>query len=87
MTQTQRSEKVFEVLTILMTLISDMFFKPVVLKVNICDTWWVFELLRVIFAILVLPRTETLEFHNILCESACLITKDIVHHAQFFIKI
>ena len=81
MTQTQRSEKVLEVLTVLMTLISDVFFKPVVLKVNICDTWWVFKLLRVIFAILVLTRTETLEFHNILCESARLITEDVVHHA------
>ena len=67
MTQTQRSEKVFEVLTVLMALIPDVFFKPVILKVYICYTWWVFKLLRVVFAILKLPYTETFKFHNILC--------------------
>ena len=87
MTQTQRGKKVLEVLTVLMALILDVFFKPVILKVYICYTRWVFKLLRVVFAILKLPRTKTFEFHNILCQSARLIAEDIVHHSQFFIQV
>ena len=65
--------------------ILDVLFKPFVLKVYIRDAWRVLIFLRVIFAVLKLPCTETLELHHILCERARFIAENVVHHAQLLV--
>ena len=64
-----------------------MLLKVWVLKVYICHTWWVLFLLRIIDAILVLSCGESFEFHHILCQCACLVTENIMHHTELFIQV
>ena len=85
MAESQRCEKVLQVLTVLMLTILDVLFKPVVLEVYIRDARRVLIFLRVIFAVLKLPRTETLELHHVLCECARFVAENVVHHSEFLV--
>lgn len=76
-----------QVLIVLMGPVVDVLVELRVLKVNICDSWWVFDWFRVVFPILKLACRESLELHDVLGERACLIAENIVHHAELLVQV
>ena len=76
-----------QVLIVLMGPVVDVLVELRVLKVNICDSWWVFDWFRVVFPILKLACRESLELHDVLGERACLIAENVVHHAELLVQV
>ena len=61
--------------------------KFVVLEIHIGNAWGVSNHSRVVDAVGSITSRELLEFHDILSESACLVTEDEMHHAKFLVEI
>ena len=76
-----------QVLIVLMGPVVDVLVELRVLKVNICDSWWVFDWFRVVFPILKLACRESLELHDVLGERACLIAENVVHHTELLVQV
>ena len=70
-----------------MVAVFDVLLELGVFKVDVGDAWRVVEGLGLIAAILKHANRETLELHDVLRQCACLVTENVVHHAQFFVKI
>ena len=85
--ETESFMELLQLEIILMISILDVIFEFRVLKVDISYTRWVLKWLRIIFAILEGTCRESFELHDILCQSTCLIAKDIVYHTQLFIEV
>ena len=58
-----------------------------VFKVHIGDTERILMRAWLVNTILVLSYGEAFEFHHVLCQSAGLVTENVVHHAQFLIEV
>ena len=69
------------------TFFSEKICKLFILKVDICDTWCVFYILRFIYSITTASNWYFLELHHVLSQSACFVTEDVVHHAELLIEI
>ena len=87
MTESESFVEPLQLLIILMIWILDVILEFRVLEIDIGNTWWILKWLRIIYTILELTSRETFELHDVLCESASFIAKDIVHHTQLFIQV
>ena len=85
--ETESLMEALQVLIVLMGPVVDVLVELRVLKVNICDSWWVFDWFRVVFPILKLACRESLELHDVLGERACLIAENVVHHAELLVQV
>ena len=70
-----------------MIIIAYMFLAFGIFKVHIGYSKGILMRARLINTILVLPYGEAFEFHHVLSKCACLVTENVVYHAQFLIKI
>ena len=70
-----------------MVIILDVLKVLIVFKVYICDSWWVLNRLRIVYAIFKFSNWESFELHDILCQCSSLIAEDLMHHAELFVKI
>ena len=62
--------------------------KHLIFKVDICDAWRVlYLLLWLVLAVGKIVHRELLKLHDILSERSCLVTEDVMHHAQLLVKI
>ena len=64
-----------------LTLKVDLLIEIRVFKVNVSNPWWILMRLWIVRSILICTCREALEFHDVLCECASLITENIVDHA------
>ena len=69
------------------TFFSEKICKLFILKVDICDTWCVLYVFRLINTITTLSDRDFLELHHVLSQGACFVTEDVVHHAELLIEI
>ena len=85
--QTECLMEALQVSIVLMIRVLDLLRKRCVLKIDVCDTFWIVEGRRVITTILKASGGETLEFHDVLGESARFVAEDVVNHAELLIEI
>lgn len=52
-----------------------------IVEVDIGDSFSILDILRVVNAKLLISNGKLLELHYVLRQSACLVTKYVVHHA------
>lgn len=58
-----------------------------IVEVNICNSVCIDNTLCLVKSELVGANSELLELHNVLRQCACLVTEDVVDHAELLVEV
>ena len=89
MAETKCLQEVLHILMIRMTWVFKLLLKLFILEVNVGDPRLILNMLKLFIVTgtkLEHSDGELLELHDVLREGACLVTKDVIDHADFLVE-
>lgn len=87
MTQTKAFDVAVNVPIIGMILVVQVVKKLFILKIHICNAWLVLLLCGFLQAVLERTDGNPFKLHDVLCEGAGFVRKNVVDHTKFLIQI